>query len=97
MVKISLSGPVGCSFKWSGKFRLSIFISDSPPGNLHFTFLTILQIRKFLFLNKTIIILLYNSLWAERKEVNVIYTGAYIIPSIKTIKIHNRHVISPQE
>ena len=46
MMKISLSGPLGCSFKWSGKFEVTFFKPDSPSGNLEPTFLTIRTNKK---------------------------------------------------
>lgn len=85
-MKISLSGPLDCNFKWSGKFGVSFSIPDSPSRNLEPMFLTILQIRKFLFSYKIIIILLCNSPWAEGKEANLLHAGAYKNPSVKTIK-----------
>lgn len=46
----------------------------------------ILQIRKFLFSYKIIIILLCNSPWAEGKEANLLHIGAHQNPCVKIIK-----------
>ena len=85
-MKISLSGPLGSNFKWSGKYGLSFTIPDSPSRNLEPFFKIILQIRKLLFSYKIIIILLCNSLWAEGKEANFLHIGAHQNPGVKIIK-----------
>ena len=72
---------------------MTFSIPDSPSGNSVPTFLTVIPIRKFLFLHKTIIILLCNS-WAEGKEANLLYAGVYLNVGMKTIESYNTHQIS---
>lgn len=74
-MKISLSGPLGSNFKQSGKnmdcHSLSLILR-LKKFKTHFK-KSFLQIRKFLFSYKIIIILLCNSPWAEGKEANLLH------------------------